>query len=277
MAARMAKVLTEAATAAGVEPSALAGVGVGSPGDVNDQAGTVANAGNLPDWTGAFELSKTLGEALGCPVHLGNDVQVATRAESELGAGASFRSLIMVAWGTGIGGGIVLDGVPWLGRGAAGEIGHTVVRDGGAHCQCGRRGCLEAYAGRGSMEARARREVEKGVDTELFKIMAHRGRTRLTSSVWAHALERGDDLAHELIDRAVNALGVGIASAINLLDLEAVIIGGGLGVRFGQPMAERIEGAMHPHLFNDSRPPAVRVASLGDLGGALGAALLASR
>lgn len=277
VATQMVKALREAAEAAHVKPDALAGVGVGSPGDVNDEEGTVGNAGNLPNWSGTFELAKTLGDALGCPVHLGNDVQVATRAEAKLGAGADFRSLIMVAWGTGIGGGIVLDGTPWLGRGAAGEIGHTVVKRGGAHCQCGRRGCLEAYAGRGSMEARARREVAKGAQTDLFAIMEHRGRTRLTSSVWAHALEGGDHLAHELINRAVRALGVGIASAINLLDVEAVIIGGGLGVRFGQPMAERIEAAMMPHLFNDFRPPAVRVAGLGDLGGAMGAALLAAR
>jgi glucokinase len=181
----------------------------------------------------------------------------------------------MVAWGTGIGGGIVLDNKMWLGRGGAGEIGHTVVKRGGAHCPCGRRGCLEAYAGRGAMEARARREVAKGAQTDLFKVMEHRGRTRLTSSIWAHALEHHDHLAHELITRAVKALGAGIASAVNLLDVEAVVIGGGLGVRFGQPMAERISTAMHPHLFNDSRPPAVRVAALGDVGGAMGAALLA--
>jgi glucokinase len=276
VAARMAKVLSEAAASAKVKTGELAGVGVGSPGDVSDQAGTVANAGNLPDWTDPFPLAGTLRDALGCPVHLGNDVQVATRAEAELGAGSEFGSLIMVAWGTGIGGGIVLDRRPWLGRGAAGEIGHTVVKKGGAHCQCGRRGCLEAYAGRGSMEARARREVRKGAQTDLFGIMEQRGRTRLTSAVWAHALEHHDHLAHELIDRAVHALGVGIASAVNLLDVEAVIIGGGLGVRFGAPMAKRIETAMHPHLFNDFRPPAVRVAALGDLGGAMGAALLAA-
>ena len=106
--------------------------------------------------------------------------------------------------------------------------------------------------------------------------MEQKGRTRLTSSVWGHALEKQDLLATELIDRAVKALGAGIASAVNLLDVEAVIIGGGLGVRFGQPMAERISTEMHPHLFNDDRPPAVRVAGLGDLGGAIGAALLVS-
>ena len=93
--------------------------------------------------------------------------------------------------------------------------------------------------------------------------------------MWAHALEHHDHLAHELITRAVKSLGAGIASAVNLLDVEAVVIGGGLGVRFGQPMAERISTAMHPHLFNDFRPPAVRVAALGDQGGAIGAALLA--
>ncbi len=277
VAAQMAKVLGEAAAEAGVVTGRLRGVGVGSPGDVNDAAGTVANAGNLPGWSEPFALSRSLADSLGCPVHLGNDVQVATRAEAELGAGTEFRSLMMVAGGTGIGGGIVLDGTPWLGRGAAGEIGHTVVKVGGAHCRCGRRGCVEAYAGRGSMEDRARREVDKGAHTDLFSIMEQRGRTRLTSSVWAHALEHHDHLAHELIDRAVGALGVGIASAVNLLDIEAVIIGGGLGVRFGEPMAQRISDAMHPHLFNDFRPPAVRVAGLGDAAGAIGAALLARR
>ena len=90
-------------------------------------------------------------------------------------------------------------------------------------------------------------------------------------------IEHGDKLATELIEEAIEALGVGIASAVNLLDVEAVIIGGGLGVRFGAPTVERIKEAMAPHLFNDSRPPAVHVAGLGDLGGALGAALLVPR
>jgi glucokinase len=126
------------------------------------------------------------------------------------------------------------------------------------------------------MEARARSEADKGARTELFKLMKARGRNRLTSSIWSQALEQEDPMATELIDRAVQALGAGIASAVNLLDIEAVLIGGGLGVRFGQPMAERISTEMHPHLFNDSRPPAVRVAALGDLGGAIGAALLAA-
>jgi glucokinase len=274
VAKQMAEAMSAAATAAGVETAALRGIGVGSPGDVDDAAGTVANARNLPNWLQPFELAASLSQRLGAGVHLGNDVQVATLAEFHLGAGKPYDSLLGVFWGTGVGGGIILDGQPWRGRGGAGEIGHTVVKRGGAHCPCGRRGCLEAYAGRGAMEAR--RELDKGANTDLFKLMKQRGRTRLTSSIWGHALQHQDPLATELIDRAVRALGAGIASAVNLLDVEAVIIGGGLGVRFGQPMAERIATEMHPHLFNDSRPPAVRVAGLGDLGGALGAALLVS-
>jgi glucokinase len=148
------------------------------------------------------------------------------------------------------------------------------VRRGGAHCPCGRRGCLEAYAGRGAMEERARRAFAKGTKTKLFELMAKHGRDRLTSGVWAAALVRGDELATQLIERAVQALGAGIASAINLLDLEAVVIGGGLGTRFGVPAAERIAAAMQPHLFVPDRPPAVVTSELGDAGGALGAALL---
>jgi glucokinase len=268
----------EACEAAGIESSALSGIGVGSPGAIDADAGTVANARNLsPKWLSAFPLGPELQRALGAPVTVGNDVQVATDAEYELGAGREYRSLLGVFWGTGVGGGLILDGEPWHGRGAGGEIGHTIVKVDGRRCQCGGRGHLEAYAGRASMEARARKRHSEGERTDLFKIMEKRGRTRLTSAVWAKALEAGDRLATELVGEAVEMLGAGIASAVNLLDVEAVIIGGGLGVRFGEPVVQRIEAAMRPLLFNDDRPPDVRVAALGDLGGAMGAALLARR
>jgi glucokinase len=242
---------------------------------VDRGAGTVANARNLSDWIEPFPLAETLGEALGATVALGNDVDVATEAEAQLGAGRTYRSLLGVFWGTGVGGGLILDGRRWVGRGAAGEIGHMVVKRGGAQCPCGRRGCMEAYAGRGAMEERARHRHDKGEKTDLFKIAEERGRDRLTSGIWARALRKDDPLAVELIDDAVEALGAGVASAVNLLDVEAVIIGGGLGLRLGEPYVERIEKAMAPHLFVDERPPAVHLAELGDLGGAIGAALLA--
>jgi glucokinase len=271
---QLAETMTEAAAAAKVETSALTGVGVGSPGSVDEAAGTVTQARNLPGWNGTFELAKTLGDDLGTPVKIGNDVQVAIRAEHELGAGKPYDSLLGVWWGTGVGGGVIINRELWLGRGSAGEIGHMVIKLDGAHCQCGRRGCVEAYAGRAAMEAKARKDHDDGAKTDLFKIMKQRGRVRLTSAVWAHALEHQDPLATDLINRAVEALGAGIASAVNLLDIEAVVIGGGLGVRFGQPMTDRIFEASKPHLFRDDRPPDIHVAGLGDLGGAIGAALL---
>jgi glucokinase len=264
----------EAAAEGGVEPGDLLGVGIGAPGAIDEAAGTLARAGNLPDWHDAYPLAEELGRPLGTRVVLGNDVQVATDAEFTLGAAREFTSLLGVFWGTGVGGGIVLDGRPWLGRGAAGEIGHVVVKRNGAHCPCGRRGCMEAYAGRRAMELRARKAAEQGEKTVLFKLMQDKGRDRLTSGVWWRAVERGDELATRLMDEAISALGVGVASTCNVLDVEAVIIGGGMGVRFGEPYARRIEDAMMPHLFHDDDPPVVRVAELGDLGGALGAALL---
>jgi glucokinase len=276
VAATLAQALREAAEQAGVETAALAGVGVGSPGAVDDAAGTVAQAGNLPGWADAYALRDVLAEQLGTSIRLGNDVQVATDAEMALGAGRSYSSVLGVFWGTGVGGGIVLDGKP-LDAPSAGELGHVVVRIGGRQCPCGRLGCLEAYAGRGAMEQRARKLHDRGEQTELFKIMEKRGRDRLSSGVWARALEADDALAHRLIDEALEALGAGVASACNLLGVEAVVIGGGMGIRLGEPMARRIEKAMMPHLFADDTPPVVQVAALGDLGGAIGASLLVDR
>jgi glucokinase len=266
--------ISEAARAANVEIGELDGIGVGVPGEVDAQAGTLARATNLSEWEHPFPLAATLSERLGVRARLGNDVSVAAQAELLLGAARKARSMLCVFWGTGVGGGVAFDGKLWHGRGAAGEIGHMVVKQGGARCMCGRRGCMEAYAGRRAMEAEAKRLVEKGHHTDLFEIMRERERQTLSSGVWAHALKHGDKLAERLIDRAVEALGSGIASAVNLLDVELVLLGGGLGTRFGEPMLERIAQAMKPHLYGEDKPPALRLVELGDLGGALGAALL---
>ena len=141
----MAAALTEAAKAASLEPSQLRGVGVGSPGTIDTAAGTVSRADNLPGWYASFPLAAALHSALGTTIALGNDVSVATNAEFVLGAGRPYRSLLGVFWGTGVGGGLILDGQPWHGRGGAGEIGHTVINEGGRRCPCGRRGCPEGW------------------------------------------------------------------------------------------------------------------------------------
>ena len=268
--------LHEAARAAGVEASSLEGVGVGTPGAVDARAGTVAHAGNLPEWEEPFPLAAALEDALGTHVKLGNDVGVALEAEAALGGARAYRTFLGLWWGTGVGGGIVRNGKRWLGRGGGGEVGHMVVKLGGPRCPCGRRGCLEALAGRNALERRVRRAQRRGVTTRLFRIMEKKGHTRLTSGVWQEALERGDELAAALIENAIEALGAGAASVVNLLDVEAVIVGGGLGTRLGEAAVERIKLAMQPHLFRPDVPPDVQLASLGDLGGAIGAARLIS-
>jgi glucokinase len=125
------------------------------------------------------------------------------------------------------------------------------------------------------MERHARHLVERGEKTHLFRIMKQRQKDRLSSSVYAQALEMGDSMAIKLIADAAWALGLGIASAQNLLDLEAIIVGGGLGDRLGQPFVDSIAQQMLPHLFVPDHPPVVLRTELQDLAGAIGAAVLA--
>ena len=275
VAAAISEAVDEAATAAEVAPGALTGIGVGSPGSVDDATGTVANARNLPNWAKPFPLGETLTSRFGVPVRIGNDVGTAVEGEAVLGAGRPFRTFLGLWWGTGVGGAIVIEKHRWLGRGAAGELGHMVIKLGGAKCTCGRRGCVEAYAGRAAMERRARRAEKRGVETRLFALMKEHGHDQLTSSVWQHALDEHDAYAEKMIERAIRALGAGAASAVNLIDVEAVVVGGGLGKRLGESGVTRIREAMLPHLFVDDRPPEMRLSELGDLGGAIAAARLA--
>jgi glucokinase len=267
--------LLAAAEDAAVGVGELEAVGVGAPGLVDTEAGTVAGSPNIEGLGKPFPLAAVLEQELGVRVRVHNDVAAAVEAELQHGAGRDVSSFLGVFWGTGVGGGIVFDRTLWRGRGAAGEIGHVVAKPGGRHCGCGRRGCVEAYAGRGQLEERARVLARKH-KTVLFDIQRERGRPRLTSGVWHRALEHDDELARRLLERAVRALGVGVASALNLLDVEAVVLGGGLGLKLGDPWLERIRDATMPHLFTSSRPPVFRLSELGDEGGALGAALLAA-
>ena len=135
-------------------------------------------------------------------------------------------------------------------------------------------GTMEAYAGRRNMETRAREAVAAGRPTVLFDLMTEAGKDRLSSRVWADALAAGDALAVELIGEGVAAIAAAAANVVNILDVEAIILGGGLGTRFGQPMADRIGAAMRPYLFQADKAPPVVTAGLGDLGGAIGATLL---
>jgi glucokinase len=269
----LAATLREAVADAGLKLGELSGVGVGAPGTIDAANGIVTHVPNIDGWDGDFPLASELSVGLGgIPVELGNDVNVAIEAERRYGAGRGLRNFLGVFWGTGIGGAMVVDGRLLVGRGSAGEIGHVCVKPGGRRCRCGLRGCVEAYAGRGALEQRARREARRR-KTVLFDLMRQRERDRLTSGIWVRALEAGDKVARDLLHEAVEALGVGIGSAVTLLDVEAVVIGGGLGERLGARWLKRVEKAARPHTLFAERP-AYRLVELGDLGGAIGASLL---
>lgn len=250
-------------------------VGVGAPGVVDVERGIVMTAPNLPGWIDPFALGPSVSETSGIEtVVVDNDVNAGTLAELRLGAGRGASELLGVFVGTGVGGGIVLDGQLRRGRrGLAGEIGHVVVTADGRTCSCGGRGHLEAYAGRSGMERRARELEAEGHDTLLFELARAK---RMTSSVWAKALAAGDAVAITLIDEAVCALGRAIAATIVTLDLELIVVGGGLADRLGPAFVGRVEQAVRSERFGGDSPVRVVPAELGDRAGAVGAALIAA-
>lgn len=251
-------------------------VGIGAPGPVDPDHGVLRDAPNLVG-TEPVPIADLVADGLDAKgisrvhVRVDNDVNVAVRGEWQHGAGKGHDDLLAVWWGTGIGGGLVLDGAVRSGpSGAAGEIGHTNYRPDGLRCGCGRAGHVEAYAGRAGLEAEARRRHAAGESTVLVDLA---GEERMKSKVWAKALEEGDVTATALLDQAAQALAVGIASAVTLLDVDLVVLGGGLGSRLGAPWAARIEQGVLARAFSH---PDVRVvpSALGDDAGIVGAAEL---
>jgi glucokinase len=251
-------------------------VGVGAPGVVDPSTGTVVRAPNLRGWVEPFTLGPALADALGgVPVAVDNDVNVGLLAEHRSGAAAGTDDVLGVFVGTGVGGALILDGELRHGpRGGAGEIGHVVVVRNGRRCGCGQRGHLEAYAGRAAMERRARALDERGRQTVLVELATAR---RMTSSVFSRALAAGDAVAVRLIEDAVAALATAIASAAVLLDISLVVVGGGLADRLGPKFVRRVEQAAAGELFLPDASLRVVPAALGDLGGAIGAALVAGQ
>jgi glucokinase len=247
------------------------GVGIGAPGVVDVEGGIVSRAPNLPGWTRSVPLRELLSEALGgAPVAIDNDVNVAALAEHRLGAGRGVDDLLCVFVGTGVGGGLILDGRLRRGpSGLAGEIGHMIVQPGGRPCGCGGFGHLESYAGRAGLEREARRRHEGGEATVLLDLAKH---GRMKSSVFAKALDAGDAITRELLDEAIEALGVALSATTALVDVELVVVGGGLADRLGQAFVDRMQAAVTERLFG---PPLRCVpAALGDDAGTIGASLL---
>jgi glucokinase len=249
-------------------------VGIGIPGAVH--GGEVVQVPNLAGWDEPVDIRTPIGEALGVPVVLGNDANVGLLGEWVAGAARGHDDVLGVWLGTGIGGGLILHGRPYDGSfGSAGEIGHVIVRSGGALCSCGRRGCVEAYAGRRMMAGAARAMVEAGRSTDLFDIQRDEGKSRPTSKVWARALDEEDELATQLFDAAIDAVAVGVGSVVNLLDVSLVVVGGGMAEKLGQDLADRIFEASRPWMLHPNPKLSFAVSALGDDAGVVGAAALA--
>lgn len=252
----------------------LAGVGIGIPGIIDGDR--VVQAPNLQGWDADTDVAGELGAKLDLPVFLVNDAQCGLLGEWVGGAGKGSSFCFGVWLGTGVGAGLVLDGRAYDGAGGgSGEFGHMVARPGGARCGCGRRGCIEAYAGRRMMTESARAMVDAGRTTSLFDIQADKGKDKATSSVWTAALDDGDAVATELFDDAIAVLGIGVANVLNLLDVDRVIIGGGMAEKMGQPLADRIAEAARGNALRPPEDGQVVAAALGDDSGLVGAAAVA--
>ncbi|MDW3220867.1 MAG: ROK family protein [Acidimicrobiales bacterium] len=262
-----------AAVVAKIDPDHRApAIGVGVPGPVRPGTGVLPVARNLPGWDHDVDVAAGLAERCeGRRVVVDNDVNVGTLAEARIGAGAGVADLLGVFMGTGVGAGLVLDGRLRQGpRGVAGELGHAYVAFRDLHDAAVGRGELEDYAGRRMMEARARAHHDAGEATALVELV---GDGRMKSSTWAKALEAEDPVAARLVDDATEAMAAALASAVALVDVELIVLGGGMAERLGEPFRADLEARVAARAFAGVGAP-VRSAMLGDTGGALGAALL---
>jgi glucokinase len=247
---------------------------VGSPGPLDSRAGIVVAPPNLPGWRDV-PLERLLEDSLGIPVFLEKDTNAAAVGEHRFGAGQGADHMIYVTVGTGIGGGLILDGELYGGtRGMAGEVGHVTIVPDGPVCGCGNRGCLEAMASGTAITRDARRRVTAGVST-LMLDLAGGDVEEITAKVVARAADRGDEEAQRILAQAMAYLGIGMANLVNLFNPQLIVIGGGL-TNIGEALFEPVRRAIDERAF---RSPAevVRVvpAALGDKVGVLGAAVVA--
>jgi glucokinase len=272
---RVTSCINEALAVAAIPHSAVAAVGVGIPGLI-DTAGQLVHVAPNLRWHDV-PAGKLLGKRLKIPVVLVNDVQAGTLAVKEAGAGRKLTDFICMFIGTGIGGGLVIRGEPYRGiAGLAGEIGHmVVVAHDGPRCGCGNRGCLEAVASRSAIVRRVVAAMEKGRKS-VVKNLSDGDPARIRSRILAEAYREGDKVVTEIIHDACDYIGIGAANLINLLNPQAVILGGGLIEALGDRMLPRITKSAVAHTIAAS-PNRVRIkdSGLGDDAGILGAALAA--
>ncbi|MCL4506776.1 MAG: ROK family protein [Chloroflexi bacterium] len=276
---RITKTMQEAVDAAGASLTDITAIGLGAPGVIDTARGVVVSGTNMPGWVD-IDVGKALRLWNDVPVMISNDVRVATFGEQLAGIGKGVKHFAAVFVGTGIGGGIVIDGQIYIGsRGSAGEIGHMVVMADGPYAVGGGvRGSIEAIASRAAIERDLREAMAAGRDSVLPQIVTDIN-AKFTSSILAKAVDKGDALTIEVLLRAAHYLGLHAATLLNSLDPEMLIYGGGVFEALGEWMLAPVRTVARQYMLNKTRIEQVRIveSKLGGSAGIVGAALMARR
>lgn len=270
---RLLGTISRAMEKAGVKADQLAGIGIGSPGPLDIETGTILDTPNLN--LKNFCLKACVEKEFGCPVIVDNDVNVGTYGEYRFGAGRGCRHIVGIFPGTGIGGGLVLEGKLFHGAtGAAGEIGHMIIQAEGPRCGCGQYGCLEALASRTAV-AKDVVAIAASGDAPTILDSAGTDLKKVKSKALLKSVEAGETAVSDVLRRSAEFLGMGMANCVNLLSPEVIVIGGGLveklGTQYVDWAAESMRRHAMPFLVENVR---VAAAELGDDAGLLGAACL---
>jgi glucokinase len=272
---RLASGASAAATEANLPFESVDAIGVCVPGPLDRSRSVVAMAPNL-GWVNLPVREELERRLPGKSVFLENDVRAAALGEHRLGAGRGYTSMLAVFVGSGVGGGLVIDGKLYHGaHGGAGEIGHMTVRAGGPRCGCGRAGCLEAMAARDAVGRYVIRDVARGQHTILTDIL-HGDLLAFTSRDLAQAVAQTDAVAVRAARRSARYTGLAIGGVVNLLDPAVVVIGGGIAQALGQRYVDwATEIARRQILASATRDTPIVASELGNDAGLLGAALTA--
>jgi glucokinase len=278
---RLTKAIERALKTADVKTKALGGIGVGVPGPVDPAKGIVRVAVNLGKGWSNMPLADRLEKHFDVPAFVNNDVRVGALGEHRHGAGMGVKDMIAVFVGTGIGGGIILNGKLHIGfRGGAGEVGHTIfdmsngVLDSHAHNQPG---AVEPIASRTGMERMIRERAANGEATIVPQLIEEIGQGRMTSRTIDEAVKRQDAVMLAVLAQAQHALGVLAGNLINLFDPQVIVIGGGVTERMGDKFVAPIRKVAFTHSINKTDLNKVKIvaAALKDASGVVGAAVLA--
>jgi glucokinase len=264
--------VSEALADSGDGPSNIAAMGIAVPGPIDRAEGRVISMPNVD--MRDFALRDALQKRIGVPVVLENDVNAGTYGELVAGAAKGARHVIAMFPGTGVGGGIIIDGRLYRGRtGSAGEFGHMIVDAGGRRCGCGKYGCLEALS---SKTAIAKELVHLAQNGHAPTVLAKAGTdiARIKSGVIEKAMDAGERAVIEVVERAAWYLGVGLGSLVDIFDPDLVVVGGGLVEKLGKRYLGPVEASMREHSMIDSDVSLV-AASLGDDSVIVGSAALA--